>query len=85
MFISYTQKNRMLVFPQLSSTIYGTKYRALSLPKLCVMVLDHYNMIQDHNLGAKSYRCTVSQPQARTISRELRLGAETMNESVTGS
>ena len=34
--------------------------RALTLPKLCVMVLDH--MIQDHNIGAN--KSTVLQPHA---------------------
>ena len=42
------------------------------MPKLCVMVPD--NIIHDHTLGAKSHRSTVSQPQARKISREFAVG-----------
>ena len=37
--------------------------KALTVLNLCVMVLVH--LIQDHNLGAKSLRSTLWQPQAR--------------------
>ena len=60
------------MFFQLSSTSYGTDYRALILPKLCVMVLDH--MVRVPYRGKISQK-QVSQPQARIVNREnLRLG-----------
>ena len=58
-----------LVFPQLSSTSYWTKYSPYFAQTMC-NDLDH--TLQDHiNLGAKFNKSTVSSPK---ISRELRIG-----------
>ena len=60
--------------PQSSSISYGTmQSRSLTLPKQCVMDMDH--MIQDHKLGAKSHRKIIKTRLAK--SREnLRSGIQ---------
>ena len=55
------------VFPNCLRLVMGQS-RALTLPKLCIMVLDH--MIQDHNFRGKSHRSNVSQPYRLTKSLE---------------
>ena len=59
------------------ATHWLTMY-CLTLPKLCIMVLDH--MIQEHNLGAAFHRSTVRNPK----SRERAVLAKEPKYSVTG-